>query len=55
MTIAELSAGSRLRAEYLTAIEDDREEPSARALANIVRHLAPADTTYEQLAPASLS
>jgi len=50
MTIAELSAGSRLRAEYLTAIEDDREEPSARALGNIVRHLAPADTSYEQLA-----
>src|SRR5689334_3878635 len=50
MTIAELSALSGLRAEYLTAIEDDREEPSARALGNIVRHLAPADTSYEQLA-----
>jgi hypothetical protein len=50
MTLAELSAGSRLREAYLAAIEDGREEPSARALGRIVRHLDPSDTSYEQLA-----
>src|SRR5262245_46082256 len=50
MTIAELSAASRVREAYLLAIEDDREEPSARALGRIVHHLEPADTSYEELA-----
>jgi hypothetical protein len=50
MTVSELSAGSKLRVAYLTAIEDDREEPSARALGRIVRVLEPADTSYERLA-----
>jgi transcriptional regulator with XRE-family HTH domain len=50
MTIAELSAASRVREAYLLAIEDDREEPSATALRRIVHHLEPSDTSYEQLA-----
>jgi hypothetical protein len=50
MTIAELSAASRVREAYLLAIEDDREEPSAMALRRIVHHLEPSDTSYEQLA-----
>jgi hypothetical protein len=50
MTIAELSAASRVREAYLLAIEDDREEPSAMALRRIVHHLEPADMSYEQLA-----
>jgi transcriptional regulator with XRE-family HTH domain len=50
MTLAELSAGSGLREAYLAAIEDDRDEPSARALGRIVGHLKPADASYEQLA-----
>ena len=50
MTVAELSTLSRVREAYLAAVEDDREEPSARALSRIALHLEPAGTSYERLA-----
>ena len=50
MTLAELSSRSQVREAYLAAVEDDREEPSARALRRIARHLEPAGTSFEQLA-----
>lgn len=50
MTLAELSARSAVRAAYLAAIEEDREEPSAPALRRVARELEPAGGSYEQLA-----
>ena len=50
LTLAELSSRSGVRAAYLAAIENDREEPSAAALRRLVRAFEPADVSYEQLA-----
>jgi transcriptional regulator with XRE-family HTH domain len=50
LTPAELSARSGVPEANLTAIEDDREEPSAAALRRIVRPLEPAGASYAQLA-----
>jgi len=48
--MAELSAGAGMREAYLAAIENDREEPSVRALGRLVRMLEPTYTSYERLA-----
>jgi len=50
MTVAELSSSSGVREAYLTAIEDDREEPSAFALQRLLDRLDPAGATRERLA-----
>ena len=50
MTVDELSKRAGMRTAYLTAIEDDTEEPSAAALARLARELEPAGASYAHLA-----
>jgi Zn-dependent protease len=50
LTIADLSARCRVREEYLTAIEENREEPSGRALQRIADQLDPTGATSQRLA-----
>jgi S1-C subfamily serine protease/Zn-dependent protease/transcriptional regulator with XRE-family HTH domain len=49
LTIADLSARSRVRQEYLTVIEENREEPSAAALRRIADQLDPSGAAYKRL------
>ena len=50
LTRAELSARSGVREAFLTAVEEDREEPSAAALRRITLQLEPSGASYERLA-----
>jgi transcriptional regulator with XRE-family HTH domain len=50
LTPAELSARTGIREAFLTAIENDREEPSAAALQRIARELEAAGGSYGYLA-----
>lgn len=49
LTVAELSARSGVREAFLTAIEEDREEPSAAALRRIALQLDPSGASYQRL------
>jgi Zn-dependent protease/transcriptional regulator with XRE-family HTH domain len=50
LTIADLSARSRVRQAYLTAIEENREEPSSAALRRIADQLDPTGAASKRLA-----
>jgi transcriptional regulator with XRE-family HTH domain len=50
LTLEDLSARSRVRQEYLAAIEDNREEPSLPALRRIADQLDPAGAAHNRLA-----
>src|SRR4051812_1923805 len=50
MTLAELSTSTGVRETYLTAIEDDRVEPSVVALQRLLGRLDPAGASHERVA-----
>jgi len=50
MTLAELAGRTGMRQAFLTAIEDDREEPSTRALGRLLDQLEPGGTSHERIA-----
>ncbi|MEP7304004.1 MAG: helix-turn-helix transcriptional regulator [Acidobacteriota bacterium] len=50
MTLAELSTGTGVRETYLTAIEDDRVEPSAVALQRLLGRLDPSGASHARVA-----